>query len=76
MAGRRPWLRAQLLDRRWWQLIGGGADVAARFDARFRRGRAHRAVQAKGDGYALSRDEELQAVADVAAATGIVLDPV
>jgi D-cysteine desulfhydrase len=35
-----------------------------------------RFVQAKGQGYALSRQEELQTVLDVAQATGIVLDPV
>lgn len=35
-----------------------------------------RVVQAKGAGYAISRDEELKLVADVALATGIVLDPV
>lgn len=33
-------------------------------------------MQARGAGYAISREDELQAVADVAAATGIVLDPV
>ncbi|EFN58625.1 hypothetical protein CHLNCDRAFT_34235 [Chlorella variabilis] len=43
-----------------------GADSAGMF----------RAVQARGAGYAISREDELQAVADVAAATGIVLDPV
>ncbi len=36
----------------------------------------HRVVQAKGAGYAISRDEELKCVSDVALATGIVLDPV
>ena len=35
-----------------------------------------RFVQAKGNGYAMSRPEELQTVVDVAAATGIILDPV
>jgi len=35
-----------------------------------------RFVQAKGQGYALSRQEELQTVLDVAMATSIVLDPV
>lgn len=35
-----------------------------------------RYVQAKGQGYALSRQEELQTVVDVATSTGIVLDPV
>lgn len=35
-----------------------------------------RVVQAKGAGYAISRDDELQLVADVALATGVVLDPV
>eukprot|EP00879_Flechtneria_rotunda_P019724 GHRR01020725.1.p1 GENE.GHRR01020725.1~~GHRR01020725.1.p1 ORF type:complete len:184 (+),score=80.96 GHRR01020725.1:487-1038(+) len=34
------------------------------------------AHQAKGDGYALSRAEELQTVQDVALHTGVVLDPV
>ncbi|PSC68993.1 pyridoxal phosphate [Micractinium conductrix] len=43
-----------------------GADAAGMF----------RAVQAKGAGYALSREDELALVADVAAATGIILDPV
>lgn len=37
---------------------------------------ACRAVQAKGAGYAISREEELRAVAEVAAATGVILDPV
>ena len=37
---------------------------------------SRRAVQAKGAGYALSREDELALVADVAAATGIILDPV
>lgn len=35
-----------------------------------------RFVQAKGEGYALSRPEELRTVADVAAATGVILDAV
>lgn len=35
-----------------------------------------RAVQAKGAGYAMSQEGELALVADVAAATGIILDPV
>lgn len=35
-----------------------------------------RFVQAKGKGYAMSSREELQTVCDVAAATGVVLDPV
>lgn len=35
-----------------------------------------RAVQAKGAGYAISQDAELALVADVALATGIILDPV
>lgn len=35
-----------------------------------------RFVQAKGNGYALSRKEELETVAEVAAATGIITDPV
>lgn len=35
-----------------------------------------RAIQAKGDGYALSTEEELQTVMDVAQATGVILDPV
>jgi D-cysteine desulfhydrase len=35
-----------------------------------------RFVQAKGAGYALSRQEELQTVLDIAEATGLVLDPV
>ncbi|KAI3436499.1 hypothetical protein D9Q98_005916 [Chlorella vulgaris] len=43
-----------------------GADSAGLF----------RAVQAKGAGYAISREEELRAVAKVAAATGVILDPV
>ncbi|KAL4457486.1 hypothetical protein ABPG75_012351 [Micractinium tetrahymenae] len=43
-----------------------GADSAAMF----------RAVQAKGAGYAISRDDELALVAEVAATTGIILDPV
>ncbi len=37
---------------------------------------ARRAVQAKGAGYAISQQEELALVAEVAAATGIILDPV
>lgn len=35
-----------------------------------------RMVQAKGAGYAISREEELQATMCVAQATGVVLDPV
>ena len=35
-----------------------------------------RAVQARGAGYAMSTANELQLVADVAAATGVILDPV
>ena len=35
-----------------------------------------RCVQARGAGYALSRAEELRTVAEVALATGVVLDPV
>lgn len=35
-----------------------------------------RAVQARGSGYAISTDEELRTVQAVAAATGVVLDPV
>ena len=35
-----------------------------------------RAVQAKGAGYAISRQEELATCADAALATGVVLDPV
>eukprot|EP00892_Ulva_mutabilis_P006631 jgi/Ulvmu1/433/UM001_0440.1 len=47
---------------------GLGADVAARDIVTM--------VQGKGEGYALSREEELQTVVDVAMATGVVLDPV
>ena len=32
--------------------------------------------QAKGQGYAINTSEELKFVADIAAATGVVLDPV
>lgn len=35
-----------------------------------------RAVQARGAGYAISREDELALVAEVAASTGIILDPV
>lgn len=35
-----------------------------------------RAVQAKGAGYAMSRDEELDTVASVALSTSVILDPV
>ncbi|KAL4457485.1 hypothetical protein ABPG75_012350 [Micractinium tetrahymenae] len=35
-----------------------------------------RIVQAQGEGYAKSRPEELECIAEVAAATGIILDPV
>ena len=44
----------------------GGADILS--SCRF--------VQAKGKGYALSHVEEVQTVSDVAAATGVILDPV
>ena len=44
--------------------IGASAEDLCRF------------VQAKGQGYALSQQDELQTVVDVATSTGIVLDPV
>lgn len=34
------------------------------------------AVQARGSGYAISKEDELQTICDIAAATGIILDPV
>ena len=33
-------------------------------------------MQAKGAGYAISQQEELQTVEEVARATGVILDPV
>ena len=33
-------------------------------------------MQARGAGYAISQEEELRVVAEVAQATGIILDPV
>ncbi|KAI7843891.1 hypothetical protein COHA_002435 [Chlorella ohadii] len=51
--------------------LGAGKDVVgANAEEMFQ------VVQAKGAGYAISRDEELKCVSDVALATGIVLDPV
>lgn len=53
-------------------LIDGVAGAPGEFDAR----KLMRLRQAKGKGYAVSTEEELTACKDIAAVTGIVLDPV